>query len=75
MGKCGNRKYGHGFTSLPMWGVQFKGPITGSIKDNNYEFLLITTKNPKDSEATAELIDQLKVAIGHLDKMSYYDKQ
>jgi hypothetical protein len=47
-----------------MFGVHLSGPVTGSIRDVPYEWLLITTKHPKDSEATSKLINELKSAFG-----------
>ena len=42
--------------SLPMYGVHFRGPIEGSIKQNNYRNLLIKMRDPHDKAATSKLI-------------------
>ena len=42
--------------SLPMYGVHLRGPIEGSIKQNQYSFLLIKMRDPHDTAATSKLI-------------------
>lgn len=63
------------YTSIPMFGVHQTGPVAGSIRDVPYIWLLITTKDPKDSEATSRLINELKSAFGYASILTYTDKE